>query len=63
MCCESENITVPAIDMSELGFADANGVLQHRLKDRSKLARRTANDPEYFRGRYLLLKRLAQLAS
>ena len=62
MCCsESENITVPAIDMSELGFADTDGVLQHRLKDRLKLTGRRTDDLKDLRGRGLLLQGFAEI--
>ena len=60
-CSETENSTVPAIDVSELGFTDTDGVLQHRLKDRLKLAWRTANDAKHLRGRGLLLQRLGEV--
>src|SRR5262249_41664842 len=59
-CSETENITVPAIEMSELGFADTDGVRQHRLKDRLQFAWRRADDAQHICRGCLLFQRLAQ---
>ena len=44
---EVEGVAIPAIDVSELGVADANGFLQHGCKHRLKIAGRAADDLEH----------------
>jgi hypothetical protein len=46
---------------SKIGFADAHRVCQHRLEDRLKLARRSADHLENLRRRRLLLKRFGEI--
>src|SRR5262249_41294822 len=59
---QAQGIAIPSINISKLGTADSDGIFQHRLKNRFKLARRTADDPEHVGSRRLLLQRLPQLA-
>src|SRR6266705_3322788 len=56
-------ITIVSIHKSEFGLADAHGVLQHSVEDRTQLARRTADDAQYLRCRGLLLQRLTEIGS
>ena len=35
---EVQGVAIPAIDISKLGVADADGILQHGFKDRLKIA-------------------------
>ena len=51
-----------AIQHAKLGMAQTRGVLQCGLKHRLQLAGGRADDAQHFRGRGLLLQRLAQLA-
>src|SRR5262245_10471893 len=44
------------------GITNSGRVLQHRLEDRLKLARRLRDDLQHFRGRRLLLTRFSQFA-
>ena len=55
-----QSFAVPAVDVAELGVADANGLLQHGREHRLKFAGRTADDLQHLGGRDLLLKRFAQ---
>ena len=59
---EVQGIAVPAIDISEVGVADANGFLQHGRKHRLKIAGRAADDLEHLRRGRLLLQRLGEVA-
>ena len=59
---EVQRVAVPAIDISKLGVADANGILQHGLEHWLKIAGRAANYPKHLRGGGLLLQRLPKLA-
>jgi hypothetical protein len=43
-----QRATVPTIDVAELGVADADGFLQHRLEHRLQMARRAADNLEHF---------------
>src|SRR5262249_48509803 len=54
------NVTLEAEERAELGLADAHRVLQHGLKHRLQLTRRSADNLEYVGGRGLLLQRLPQ---
>ena len=47
--------------MTESGFADPRGVLQHGLEHGLQLTRRPTDDLEHIGGRGLLLERFAQL--
>ena len=53
---EVQGIAIPAIDISKLGVADADGFLQHGCKHRLKIAGRAADDLEHLRRRCLLLQ-------
>jgi hypothetical protein len=44
---EVQGITVPAVDISEGGVADASGLLQHGGEYRLRIAGRAADDLEY----------------
>jgi hypothetical protein len=57
-----QNLAVPAVDISELGIADANRVLQHCCEHWLKIARKARDDLEYRRRRRLLLPSFAQFA-
>src|ERR1700693_3884677 len=48
-------------DVAEFGFANPQGVREHRLKYGLHIARRRADDPEHLRRRRLLLQRLAEI--
>ena len=58
---ESENVAIPTVDISICGVADADCILQHRVKNRLQFAGRLADDAQHFRGRRLLLQRFAQI--
>ncbi len=60
---EVHGVAIPAMDISKLGIADADGILQHGCKDRLKIAGRTADNLKHLRRRGLLLQRLLQLAA
>ena len=51
-----KGVAVPAIDISELGVADANRVLQHGSKHRLQFAGRAADDLKYLGCGSLLLQ-------
>jgi hypothetical protein len=55
-------VAVPAENVSKVGVADANGLLQHGGEHRLKIAGRTADGLKYFRRCRLLLQRLVPLA-
>jgi hypothetical protein len=59
------DVTEPAVlteyQDSELGLADAHGLLERGFKHRLQLTRRTADDLEDLGGRCLLLQRLGKL--
>src|SRR5262249_16020518 len=57
----AESFALAEIEGAEFRFADARGILQHRLKHRLQFARRAADDLEHVRGGGLLLQRFAQL--
>ena len=59
-CDELEAIAVTAVNIPELGVADADGLLQHCCKHRLKIAGRAADDLEHLRRRRLLLQRLGE---
>ena len=59
---EAQPFAIPAVDAAELSVADADGFLQYRLKNRQKVAWKTADDLEDFGGSRLLLQRLVALA-
>src|SRR5215471_17199345 len=48
--------------LAELGLADRDGMLQHRLEHRLQFARRTRDDAQHFGSRGLLLQCLAEFA-
>ena len=50
-----EGVTIPTVDISELGVADAYGLLQHGLEHRLQIARRATDDLKHLRGGCLLL--------
>ena len=50
-----QNFTVPALDISKLGVADADCVLQHSCKHRLKIAGRAADNLKHLRRSSLLL--------
>ena len=56
-----EGVAVPAIDISELGIADANRVLKHRRKHRLQIAGRATDNLEHLRRRRLLLQRFSEV--
>jgi hypothetical protein len=60
-CDELEPIAVTAVNIPELGIADADGLLQHGCKHRLKIAWRAADGLEHLRGRGLLLQRLGEV--
>ena len=60
-CDEVQSVTVPAIDISKLGVADADGVLQHGFEHRLKIAGRAADNLEHLRRGRLLVQRFGQL--
>src|SRR5277367_282649 len=55
-------VFLPTVDISDPGIADANGILQHGLKHRLKIAGKTVYNVEHFRGSRLLLPSLVQFA-
>jgi len=55
-------VFLPTIDISDPGIADANGILQHGLKHRLKIAGRTAYNVEHFRRSRLLLPSFVKFA-
>ena len=55
-----QSLAVPAIDIAELGVADADGILQHCFKHRLKFAGRAADNLQHLRGRRLLLQRFGR---
>ena len=57
-----QSVAVPAVNISKLGVADANGFLQHGGEHRFKIAGGAADDLEHLRRGRLLLKRLTQFA-
>ena len=42
-----QGVAIPTVDISELRIAKTNGVLQHGLKYRLRIAGRTADNPEH----------------
>jgi hypothetical protein len=58
---EAKHVAIPGIDISKLGVADANGLLQHGLEHGLQIARRTADDLEHLRRGRLLLQRFREL--
>ena len=58
---QTQAFAVLALDISKLGVADADGVLQHGCKHWLKIARRTGNDLQHIRRSRLLLQRLGQV--
>ena len=56
-----QSLAVPVVDISKLGVADADGVLQHRCKHRLKVAGGAADDLQHLRCRSLLLQRFGEL--
>jgi hypothetical protein len=56
-----QSFTVPAVDVPELGAADANGFFQQRLKYWLKITKGARNNLQNLRGRGLLLKRLGEI--
>ena len=61
-CRGAKAIALAEVKRTELGLADAGGVLQHCLEHPLKLARGRVDHSEHFGGRRLLLQRLAQFA-
>jgi hypothetical protein len=61
-CHEIEGVAIPPINISKPGVTDVDGFLQHRLKDRQKVAWKTADDLEDFGGSGQLLYRLVAFA-
>ena len=59
----ASDASVEAEHDSKLGIANARGLFQHGLEHGLKLAWRTADHLEHFRGRCLLLQCLAQVVS
>ena len=59
---EVQGLAAPAVDISELGVADADRVLQHRSKHWLKITRGAADDLKHLRRRRLLLPGLVQFA-
>jgi hypothetical protein len=59
-CQEAKGLVIPAIDISKLGLAYADGISQHGSKHRLEIARRAADDLEHLRRRRLLLQRLGE---
>jgi hypothetical protein len=59
---QAQDITVPAMDVSEIGVAGADGILQHGLEYRLKIARRAADNLKHVGRSCLLLKRLRKLS-
>jgi hypothetical protein len=55
-----QRLAFPAVDISECGVADADGFLQHGLKNGLQITRRAADDLQHLRCGGLLLKGLAQ---
>src|SRR6185312_7358235 len=59
--CRVKAFAVIEQDVTELGFAEAHGVREHRLEDRFHITGRRADDFENVSRGSLLLQRLAQL--
>ena len=57
---KGKGVSFPTVDISDPGIADADGILQHGLKHRLKIAGRTAYSVEHFRGSRLLLPSFVQ---
>jgi hypothetical protein len=58
---EMQGIAIPAMDISKLGVADADGILQYGCKHRLKIAGRAADNLEHLRRGSLLLQRLGEI--
>ena len=58
---EVQGIAIPAMDISKLGVADADGILQYGCKHRLKIAGRAADNLEHLRRGSLLLQRLGEV--
>ena len=61
-CHEVQGVAIPAMDISKLGVAEADGVLQHGLEHRLKIARGTADNMEHLRHCRLLLQGFREFA-
>ena len=59
---EVQNVAIPAVNVSKLGVANADGIFQHGRKHGLKIARRTADNLKHLRRCRLLLQRFVQLA-
>src|SRR5215468_5732756 len=59
---EAQVISVAKVQHTDLGLANARGIRENGIKDRLKLARRRADDFQYFGGRGLALGRLTEFA-
>ena len=59
---EVQGVAIPAMDISKLGVANADGILQHSRKHRLKIAGRAADNLEHLRRGGLLLQRFGKLA-
>src|SRR5262249_36566343 len=57
----AEAISLAEVQRADLRFADAHCIREHGLEHRPQLARRAADDLQYFRRRSLPLQRFAQL--
>ena len=57
----NEGLTIPEINISKRGIADANGILQHGCKHRLKIARGACDDLEHVGRGSLLLQRFGQV--
>jgi hypothetical protein len=62
-CHEVQGVAIPAMDISKLGVADADGILQHGCKYWLKITGSPADNLEHLRGSRLLLQRFAKLTS
>ena len=56
-----KGLTVPAVDVSEFGVADADRLLQHGRKHRLKIAGGATDDLKHFRRGRLLLQRFGEV--
>jgi len=56
-----ESFAIPALDISKLSIADADGFRQHFVKHGLHIAGRAANGLKHFRRRRLLLQRLGEV--
>ena len=56
-----QGVAIPAMDISKLGVANADGIFQHTCKYGLKIAGRAADNLKHLGGSRLLLQRLVSV--